>query len=1067
MIAAFLAVIGMASAEVDVEAPDFVPGIPEGENHGPPMAINVTLNWSEPIDGHLRVQLLTLNGSVVSRTWNHTIWTYSRYFSRSPHVISDDGTWTGFIYVNLYNYSRYGDVERERRVMLKVDYEHVDGSRSEAYQQMLDVIPFRDLGHVHGFAFNQRSEVIRAIGSMRTFCISENNGVDEGNPSFRGYFSMYLPSGEWNISSAGEAWCVNVTPGTEIAISLGNKLEYGARISEMMIDPVGNDAEGEWIEIETSVDLFGWRLTDGEFSYIFNHTSEKYVLLSLGTPPVDGRGEIIRGPDGPQLANSGDEIYLVAPDYTLVDMVVWGSGKPLPVEWSGDGVDTICEGWSIQRFSDTNTASDFISIWWGNVTPGYTAAPHHSEHLRIVEVYYYGFAPAQMDEYVVVENTGRSNVNLSGCEITDLEDVSTLPPIVLAPGERIYLARNATWLRGAIGVRAYEMTLQLANSGDEVLLRRDKGVIDAVVWSYERHAYHGPGWSGPPVPGVHAGEILRRGERDTNTSEDWIQPRIYRIGQTDLSPQNFTCNYVRAFVSPETALSNLLDFIDSATNHIWIELYEFGHPRIRDHLLSAILRGVDVRLLLEGSPVGWRFENVSLEEFLNSSAYEEAYVEKALLSDLVDAGAQVRFMSNRGGNQTRYRFVHAKFAVRDSSEVLISSENWKRTGYPEEPVVPDRWFGNRGWGVILNSTELASYFETVFLADWSREFDLVSFGTPPYTPPPEYFLDLWHIPESDGSYIGTLSSAEVFGSVEVIPVLSPDTSNSDETVIGILRSARKRIYVELLDCNLNWSERGENRYLEALKQAALRGVSVRILLDSRYVDPRYEGIDNYDVMLEVNRFAEEMGLNMEARLVTLDGLEKVHNKGMVVDDYVLISSINWGFTSVFQNREAGVIIRSPELADFFTSAFLRDWNLSVLDTLTLTCSLNGTSISIYMIDLAGETENVTVFIEPLNGTFTPLHQIVKLNGTAHITLITDTLDNATALIWVERDGMRCPFQVISIPATEGVKPPAETPGTGSEPEGLRVNLTPLGILIISTLIFALAIHLIGRRRSVR
>lgn len=52
----------------------------------------------------------------------------------------------------------------------------------------------------------------------------------------------------------------------------------------------------------------------------------------------------------------------------------------------------------------------------------------------------------------------------------------------------------------------------------------------------------------------------------------------------------------------------------------------------------------------------------------------------------------------------------------------------------------------------------------------------------------------------------------------------------------------------------------------------------------------------------------------------------MHAKGLVVDDSVLISSINWNENSPGFNREAGVIIDSPEVAEYYSSVFEQDWS---------------------------------------------------------------------------------------------------------------------------------------------
>lgn len=63
---------------------------------------------------------------------------------------------------------------------------------------------------------------------------------------------------------------------------------------------------------------------------------------------------------------------------------------------------------------------------------------------------------------------------------------------------------------------------------------------------------------------------------------------------------------------------------------------------------------------------------------------------------------------------------------------------------------------------------------------------------------------------------------------------------------------------------------------------------------------------------------------MEAQLLdTLStNLEKIHNKGVIADNKVLISSINWSSNSPTNNREAGVIIENADVANFYKEVFL-------------------------------------------------------------------------------------------------------------------------------------------------
>ncbi len=67
----------------------------------------------------------------------------------------------------------------------------------------------------------------------------------------------------------------------------------------------------------------------------------------------------------------------------------------------------------------------------------------------------------------------------------------------------------------------------------------------------------------------------------------------------------------------------------------------------------------------------------------------------------------------------------------------------------------------------------------------------------------------------------------------------------------------------------------------------------------------------------------EMGLDMGARLLSpYHNFTVVHNKGWVVDDKVVISSVNLVRNAFEENREVGLIIRSPAIADWYARIVL-------------------------------------------------------------------------------------------------------------------------------------------------
>lgn len=104
---------------------------------------------------------------------------------------------------------------------------------------------------------------------------------------------------------------------------------------------------------------------------------------------------------------------------------------------------------------------------------------------------------------------------------------------------------------------------------------------------------------------------------------------------------------------------------------------------------------------------------------------------------------------------------------------------------------------------------------------------------------------------------------------------------------------------------------------------------MRVQLDGMYYNTE-DDEDNDELAADINR----MGLsNLKAQIVAdREGILKVHNKGMIVDGrYVLISSINWNYNSANNNREAALILDSPEAAAYYTKVFDYDWDRYVLD----------------------------------------------------------------------------------------------------------------------------------------
>jgi phosphatidylserine/phosphatidylglycerophosphate/cardiolipin synthase-like enzyme len=292
---------------------------------------------------------------------------------------------------------------------------------------------------------------------------------------------------------------------------------------------------------------------------------------------------------------------------------------------------------------------------------------------------------------------------------------------------------------------------------------------------------------------------------------------------------------------------------------------------------------VRVHVLVEGAPV---------------AGVSEA--ESAILDELANAGADVRRIG--GSGRDRYGVVHSKFLVVDGEWLVLGSENWTPSGFPEQN--PPTSAGNLGWTAVVRSEELATFYGRV----WEEDADLqrgdvrrqrVAAG-PPQTVVPEA-----RSPDSaPPTLVPTTASA----------LLVPD--NAGDALLALLDGANLTIDVEALQLPWTWDSE-PNPVIAALQRAAMRGVRVRILLDA------VPGGANDATIRGLGAWASDRGVALE-----IEGSQdaRVHNKAVVADGRsVWVGSMNFGEASMTRNREAALLLEGPVAADA-AGTFEEDWN---------------------------------------------------------------------------------------------------------------------------------------------
>jgi phosphatidylserine/phosphatidylglycerophosphate/cardiolipin synthase-like enzyme len=547
--------------------------------------------------------------------------------------------------------------------------------------------------------------------------------------------------------------------------------------------------------------------------------------------------------------------------------------------------------------------------------------------IKITEVYYHTHTNVN-NEYIAIYNPTNTTVDVSGWYLTNkpLKTIADQTKIVfpdnttLSSETCLYITQNAStysWETGKTADFEYLVDSDknipqmfapkqfiMSNNGGMIALKDCYNhTIDLVVYGKE---YDIGCWNGSSIPSSGSGVILKRSfdqyglPVDTNTSNDWDHPRRYGIGQSDFPYVNipFT-GEIRTFVSPDCSFETITSELKKANESIYFNIYEFTNPFLCDELISALKRNVSVNIFLEGSPVGGIPDK-----------------EKYILNRIATYGGNIRLIVSDDENSVynRYTFDHGKYLIIDNRTVIVESCNWAKTGIPK-----DTSYGNREWGIVVRSEDVAEYFLNVFFDDYNvNRCDSYSFDMMDFAVPSDFFMDET-IPY--GWYEPSFEPVTYKGNFSAIPVFSPDTSY--KAICDMIDSAAESIYIQQLYIYKDW--KGQiSPFVEKLVNKAKQGVDIKVIMN---YNPRYES-SNEKCNLTKTYF-EEHDIEVKFIYTNWSIFSNIHNKGMIVDNNsVLISSINWNENSVTRNREAGIIIENEEVAQYYAEVFFYDWNLS-------------------------------------------------------------------------------------------------------------------------------------------
>jgi phosphatidylserine/phosphatidylglycerophosphate/cardiolipin synthase-like enzyme len=371
--------------------------------------------------------------------------------------------------------------------------------------------------------------------------------------------------------------------------------------------------------------------------------------------------------------------------------------------------------------------------------------------------------------------------------------------------------------------------------------------------------------------------------------------------------------------APTDDLSLTVSAIQSAQSSILLNIYELSSPQIADALIAKIQSGVLVQILEEGQPVGG---------LSTASKGIQTQIAQAMSSER-GRGDFLYEMTSQAGGKRRYRWDHAKYAVIDGNSLLIGSENYSPTGNPTPGSL-----GNRGWEVLVHDSGIAGHFKQVFQTDATLQYNDVLDITSGNDALSSYYA---RRPSPSVPTTRPVSSpqdsATALSASNVEPITSPDTSQAG--LLALINNAHSVLYIEEMTFQPGWGKLAATSPLyDAVVAAARRGVAVRVLLNDETVfdhPNKPSKPQNRVTNANLNQLAQTEHLNLGSRIADIKamGIDYIHNKGVLVDDNItLISSINWDWNSITNNREAAIAITSSDINAHYAQLFVQDWNNS-------------------------------------------------------------------------------------------------------------------------------------------
>jgi phosphatidylserine/phosphatidylglycerophosphate/cardiolipin synthase-like enzyme len=324
----------------------------------------------------------------------------------------------------------------------------------------------------------------------------------------------------------------------------------------------------------------------------------------------------------------------------------------------------------------------------------------------------------------------------------------------------------------------------------------------------------------------------------------------------------------------------LLPLLQNAKSSIDIEIYTMKDLKVRELLRAALARGVKVRIVKDGNPLGERCDvfgasDVSSDTInatpSNGSTADCADQQKLVRDVRAAGGEYVPFNKsalcpNGGGTNGNGCFEHGKIAIVDGSLALLSTGNFDSTNLciaSENPRSCDR-----DYSLVIGDATVLDTMQRIFNAD---------LGGARYD-------------------VSSMIPSTIADSFTVSPV-------SLKPIVAFIDSARSSLAIEtqyLKDPDMN----------DAIVRAAKRGVKVQVTVASfcAFGKPSQSEVNEVNQVYGAFDAAGVDSITFTSKSLVNGHAGYVHAKAIIVDGVrAWVGSVNGSAESLTQNREYGLI----------------------------------------------------------------------------------------------------------------------------------------------------------------